>query len=313
MERMQKKSKHINSGFSEFLRYRKGKITGKKRNAFERNLQRDAFADEANEGFDMISADELSDDMKKMSTRLERRIHKSLRNTLYRVAASIAVLMIVSSVFFIIEKNKKTSALQQSEEGTIMEIRKDEPLFGEPSSEKQAPVIKEKRKTKSPEQSRPKVDQPDENVTPPTRSPGNVEREFSPAEESKPVKTQNENLITGTKRSLRSVPAVYEKSAESDSIDLAYSPAHPVPGFEEYEKYIRKNIQRPDSSDQRAVVVTSFTVLSNGTISGIRIIRSSGQEFSDEAIRLLRNGPAWKPANRNGAVVEDSVTYRIIF
>jgi hypothetical protein len=313
MKRMQKKSKHINTGFSEFLRYRKEKMTSNKRNSFERNLQRDAFADEANEGFDMISADELSYDMKKIRTRFEARTHQSHRNTFYRVAASIAVLMIISSVFVIIEKNKKTSDLQQSEEGTIMEIRKDEPLFRNSSPEETAPVMKEKRKLDSPTKSENQADQPDETVTPSSGSSRKTVREFIPFENTEAGKNQNENIIAGSKRSLRSVPSVYEKSGESDSTDLVYSPAQPVTGFEEYEKYIRKNVQRPDSSDQRAVVVTSFTVLSNGTITGIKIIRSPGEKFSDEAIRILKNGPAWNPANRNGTPFDDTVTYRIIF
>jgi TonB family protein len=60
-------------------------------------------------------------------------------------------------------------------------------------------------------------------------------------------------------------------------------------------------------------VVLSFTVTLNGNLANIKVVRSPGKSFSDEAIRLLQSGPGWKPASENGAIIEDEVRVRIVF
>jgi hypothetical protein len=60
-------------------------------------------------------------------------------------------------------------------------------------------------------------------------------------------------------------------------------------------------------------VVISFLVRSTAAIDSIKVIRSPGKEFSEEAIRLIRNGPTWKPAERNGEKIDDEVRVRIVF
>lgn len=316
---MPKREENKKTGLSQFIRYREGKMTGKQRNSFERNLQKDVFAEEAQEGLEKISAEELSVDIAKLSARLEKRIHRNRRNLYYKVASSIAVLMIISSVFVIIQRNKTDVRFRQSEEGTIIEIRESKPVFKETIVSEDIEtivskdVIKEKqlnKKESNREEKNEREELPEESNNsnadavraPSIQSLRKAERGFIAAEN--PV----------SERAVRSIPsALYEKSEEPDSIVSYFSPAQPVTGFDEYENYIRMNIQRPDSSGQRVVVVTSFKVHSDGTISEIRIIRSPGPEFSDEAIRLLRTGPAWKPAISNGVAIEDSITYRIIF
>jgi TonB family protein len=94
-----------------------------------------------------------------------------------------------------------------------------------------------------------------------------------------------------------------------------YATPQPVGGKSNFDKYIRENLQWPDTTyrDEKVVVVLSFSVLSDGRIDSIKIIRSPGIAFSDEAIRLLRSGPVWKPAEENGKPVEDQVRVRIVF
>jgi len=42
-------------------------------------------------------------------------------------------------------------------------------------------------------------------------------------------------------------------------------------------------------------------------------VRSPGRIFSEEAIRLLKEGPEWKPAISNGKTTEDKIRIRIVF
>jgi protein TonB len=60
-------------------------------------------------------------------------------------------------------------------------------------------------------------------------------------------------------------------------------------------------------------VILNFLVRADGTIDSIMIIKSPGKKFSDEAVRLLKTGPAWKPAEEDGKPVEDEVRLRLVF
>jgi len=42
-------------------------------------------------------------------------------------------------------------------------------------------------------------------------------------------------------------------------------------------------------------------------------VRSKGRIYSDEAIRLLKEGPAWKPAIEYGIEKSERVRLRIVF
>jgi TonB family protein len=102
---------------------------------------------------------------------------------------------------------------------------------------------------------------------------------------------------------------------EAEEAMNEYTPPHPVNGRADFDKYIRENIRRPDTTTtgQRAVVVLNFNVNAEGKIDSIRIIRSPGKIFSDEAIRLIKEGPEWKPAEENGNAISDEVRIRIVF
>ena len=103
--------------------------------------------------------------------------------------------------------------------------------------------------------------------------------------------------------------------SEMEADQKGYIPPQPSVGKSGYDKYIRENLQWPDtaSSGRKIVVVVSFSVHTDGRIDSIMIVKSPGKSFSGEAIRLIRSGPAWEPARENGKVIEDRVRLRIIF
>ena len=94
---------------------------------------------------------------------------------------------------------------------------------------------------------------------------------------------------------------------EAEEAVNQYNPPHPTNGRADFDKYIRENIRRPDSTTagQRVVVVLNFKVDADGKIDSIRVIRSPGKNFSDEAIRLIREGP---PGNQPRKTVKQLTT-----
>jgi hypothetical protein len=103
---------------------------------------------------------------------------------------------------------------------------------------------------------------------------------------------------------------VNENSARTN-----YTPPLPVGGKDNFDKYIDKNIRWPSGIKPgvRAIVVVGFTVKSSGVLENLRIIRSPGKEFSDEALRLIKQGPAWIPAEEDNRKTDDDVRIRIVF
>lgn len=103
----------------------------------------------------------------------------------------------------------------------------------------------------------------------------------------------------------------YDNSAAESP---GYKPPEPVSGKSAFDKYIDKNIRRPNTlTGKRVVVVLNLLIKQNGDIDSIAVVRSPGKQFTDEAIRLINEGPSWKPAEDEGKPIEDKVKLRIVF
>jgi TonB family protein len=383
------KKKNDKSRLSDFSRYIRGEMTKKEENAFQRELQRDPFAAEAADGLAQISPDEAMADMKILEKRLKKRISGRERVMYYRIAASIAVLMIISSVFIIINRNKpagelsKKAAIQTPVEMPESETIKEQPeknkneaqvgtgaekpeniplqtadeasrITAEERIEIAAPAPKASLKKAELAEVRGTIISSEDNLPVPgavislkgtdRRVLTDTEGRFSiPLADTTPAvlvadfigmqrqefrakeNTEMKIRLTPTAMALGEVVVVgYEKSSKRVDADAAenaeyeepeYISAEPATGNSQFDKYIEENIKNPASlpSGQRAVVVLSFTVKNTGVIDSIKVIRSPGQEFSDEAIRLIKEGPGWKPAEENGQAIDDKVRIRIVF
>lgn len=396
------------SELADFTRYIRGEMSKREENAFQRKLQKDPFAEDAAEGLSQISPDEALTDISILQKRLGRRVSGSRKMMFYRIAASVAVLMVISSVFFIINRNRPVRELSKSEPvKTPVEIRMadaaeekgQESIAGDigaevpqiQSTELEETIAEESQPVRE-ETNREEVI--DRAVTEPAVLLAAEEPAAAPpaaslreaaftevrgtiisSEDNLPIpgavvsmKGTNNMVVTDTEGRFRmpltdSVSPVlvadfigmetrefparkdadmkismtpsamalsevvvvgYGKAAKStaagaaaggDQAEAAYVTAQPVTGKNEFDRYIEGNIRNPASlpAGQRAVVVLSFLVRNTGIIDSIKVERSPGQEFSDEAVRLIREGPGWKPAIENGKPTDEKVRVRIAF
>jgi hypothetical protein len=101
--------------------------------------------------------------------------------------------------------------------------------------------------------------------------------------------------------------------AEKDNAD--YQAAEPSIGYPAFKEYIEQNLSFPEGATlERAVVVLNFTIPSGGGHPrDITVLKSPGADFSREAIRLMENGPSWKPAIAGGQAVQSGQRVRIVF
>lgn len=89
------------------------------------------------------------------------------------------------------------------------------------------------------------------------------------------------------------------------------------PGGEEaLNKYITENLKYPASAKEmgvEGVVNVGFIVNIDGSIGSIKIIRMVDPDLEQEAIRLVKNMPAWTPADKDGTPIAASAEVAVPF
>ncbi len=80
--------------------------------------------------------------------------------------------------------------------------------------------------------------------------------------------------------------------------------------------FIKNNLQYPDTAKMyhvEGVVYASFIVEKDGSLSGFKIRRGLGWGCDEEAIRVLKLMPKWRPATRRGELVRVQMNMPIRF
>jgi TonB family protein len=107
----------------------------------------------------------------------------------------------------------------------------------------------------------------------------------------------------------------YNQNQKAADVSEGSSSPSPVGGKSAFENYITENMRKPGTltEGETAVVILTVMVKSAGATDSIKVVSSPGKEFSDEAIRLIKEGPAWNPAENNGVKIDNEIRIRIIF
>lgn len=74
-------------------------------------------------------------------------------------------------------------------------------------------------------------------------------------------------------------------------------------GMEKFYKFIGQNFKVPDEEGLRGKIFVSFVVEKDGSLGDIKVIRDIGYGTGNEAIRVLKICPKWKPGELNGKKV----------
>jgi protein TonB len=82
------------------------------------------------------------------------------------------------------------------------------------------------------------------------------------------------------------------------------------PGGEgKWRQYLERNCNGQVASDEGApegnyTTVVQFVVDKEGNISDVKSLTNLGYGMEGEAMRVIKKGPNWKPANQNGRAVK---------
>lgn len=87
-------------------------------------------------------------------------------------------------------------------------------------------------------------------------------------------------------------------------------------GMAEYVKYIEKNLIYPEDAKIKKLegnVYVQFMVFTDGNANNFQILKSLGSGTDEEAIRVLKSVPRWKPGNQSGKAVPSRLTIPVNF
>lgn len=94
----------------------KNQLSGLERHALEKEMMQDTFDEEAFEGLNQLSADELETDMDRLMNRLDERIAPRKKHRLivfYRIAAAIILLVGIGSIFYVVFRTPSQDLITQ--------------------------------------------------------------------------------------------------------------------------------------------------------------------------------------------------------
>jgi hypothetical protein len=304
-------------------------------------LPGDEFAEEASEGLGRLSRDEAGEDLRELKERLERRVSRPRRIWLPAAAAVVTVL-VASAVVISIFREKGTTgsevALTETEiKDTALiamaePIQKQEKSYGAAEKKPGGELI-----------IRTKGTEPVRQVAgvQTAKAPAGVETDALRREAAAAVAEEDteavmkmvvaedevtvpEEVVVEALPMMQKADMAEGEAAKKKSVDKAMArptaatterPASPVGGWEVFNDWIRPNISLPGEVKPMVtgVVVVAFKVRADSTLYDLKALRSGGDSLTQEAFRLLREGPGWVPAMRDGQVVEEEVRISIIF
>ena len=87
-------------------------------------------------------------------------------------------------------------------------------------------------------------------------------------------------------------------------------------GLNKLTDYLTKNIKYPQMARESGIqgrVFVNFVVEPDGSVSNINVMRSLGGGCDEEAVRVVKNMPKWKPGRQRGKAVRVSYILPIMF
>lgn len=87
-------------------------------------------------------------------------------------------------------------------------------------------------------------------------------------------------------------------------------------GMQAMMKFLIENISYPKDAQEKKIsgrVLVNFVVEKDGSISNVETVKSVFPSLDDEAVRVVKSMPNWKPGKQNGKVVRVKYTLPISF
>lgn len=108
---------------------------------------------------------------------------------------------------------------------------------------------------------------------------------------------------------------VTERGADTHEVFVTVEVEPEFPGgMKAFMKYVQQNYHYPEAALESGVngqVILQFVVERDGSLTDIKVLRDLKFGTGDEAVRLLKNAPRWRPGIQNGRPVRVAYTLPI--
>ncbi len=109
-----------------------------------------------------------------------------------------------------------------------------------------------------------------------------------------------------------------QTAVKAENADKVFGMVEEMPSFPGGQaalmKYIEENMRCPDpESDASGRVIVQFVIGKDGTVKDPKVVRGITPALDEEALRLVRNMPKWKPGKQMGETVEVRYTLPVTF
>lgn len=101
-----------------------------------------------------------------------------------------------------------------------------------------------------------------------------------------------------------------------EEIVIADTDPQPVGGYAAFYQYVRKNLHYPEAAKEQDIqgqVQVRFQVLKDGSIGKAKILKGIGGGCDQEALRVIRTGIKWTPAQIGGKNIDYYTVVPIVF
>jgi hypothetical protein len=126
----------------------------------------------------------------------------------------------------------------------------------------------------------------------------------------KAEKNSNERIVGTTWETAKDLSSKKTSANASEAIEVMEVDPKDVPsnpefpgGMDAFGKFVQKEFKLPADFKGSGNIIAGFVVETDGSISDIKIKRDLGHGTGEEAIRMLKTSPKWKPGYSKGKAV----------
>ena len=98
--------------------------------------------------------------------------------------------------------------------------------------------------------------------------------------------------------------------------DIAEVPPEFPKGIPALMKFLSENVKYPkDAQDAKKEgrVIAQFVVTTDGSVADVKIVRGVYPSLDEEAIRVIKSMPKWKPGTQDGKPINVRYTLPVMF
>ncbi|MEQ8364978.1 MAG: energy transducer TonB [Cyclobacteriaceae bacterium] len=107
-----------------------------------------------------------------------------------------------------------------------------------------------------------------------------------------------------------------EPEEKPEIFDVVEESAKPIGGVNAFYSYISDKMKYPAQARRMGTegrVFVQFVINVDGSLTDIKVIKGIGAGCDEEAVRVLKAAPAWKPGKQRGVPVRQRMVIPITF